>query len=302
MRNYLLLTKPGIIMGNLITTAGGFFLASRGVFQGWLFLTMLAGLGAVIGSACVCNNYIDRFTDRKMARTKSRALPSGLISGAQALFFAALLALFGFAVLIQFTNERAVLGAAAGFLIYVAVYSFSKKYTPLATELGSVAGAMPPVIGYAAAGGGYDMGALLLFLILLSWQMPHFFAIAMLRINDYAAASIPVLPLVKGNYATKIAMALYIIAFLLSAALLTFFEYAGYAYLAVAFGLGVWWLWLCAQGFRVHNDKLWARKMFRFSLVLITALSFMISVDAVKKEPLLSTYFKGKPCEPRSSS
>ncbi len=302
MRNYLLLTKPGIIMGNLITTAGGFFLASRGVFHGRLFLALLAGLGAVIASACVCNNYLDRHIDRKMARTKNRPLPSGLISNAKALLFAAFLALIGFAILAKFTNPMAVLGSAAGFLIYVAVYSVSKKYTPLATELGSAAGAMPPVIGYAAGGGGYDMGALLLFLILLTWQMPHFFAIALLRANDYAAASIPVLPLVKGIYATKIAMALYIAAFLLAAALLTFLGYAGYAYLAVAFGLGVWWLWLCAQGFKVHNDKLWARKMFRFSLILITALSFMISVDSVRKEPLLSTHFKGSLCEPQSSS
>lgn len=268
-------------MGNLITTTAGFALASRGHFDLFLFLTMFTGLGLVIASACVFNNYIDREADQKMERTKNRALVQGLISGRSAIVFATLLALSGFAMLAYYTNLLSVVVASVGFFIYVMMYSFWKYRTSLATLVGSIAGAIPPVVGYCAASGIFDMGAAILFIMLVLWQMPHFFSIAVYRQNDYNAAGIPVLPTEKGMDATKRQMLYYIIAFIFSEVALIAFGYAGYAYLAVAGILGLAWLFLCIQGFKRTDDIVWAKSMFRLSLIVITLLSIMISFDTV---------------------
>jgi heme o synthase len=281
IRTYYLLTKPGIIMGNLITTVSGFALASRGTIDEWLFLATLIGLSCVIGSACVFNNYIDRNIDGKMERTKNRALVQGRVSGKQAIYFALFLGCMGFAVLISYTNLLAVYVAAIGFIIYVGFYSFWKTRTSYATLIGSISGAVPPVVGYCAVSAQFDMGAALLFIILVLWQMPHFYSIAMYRLTDYSGASIPVLPAKRGNYVTKIHMLLYIIAFMVATFLLIGYGYTGYAYLATAAVLGLAWLILCIKGFKSVDDRLWARGMFRLSLVIITLLCIMISFDTL---------------------
>lgn len=281
IKTYYLLTKPGIILGNLITTVSGFALASRGHPDGWLFLATLVGLGCVIASACVFNNYIDRDLDRKMARTKHRALAQGLISGQSAIYFAIILGSIGFTTLILYTNLLSVFVAAIGFIIYVGLYSFWKSRTSYATIVGSISGAIPPVVGYCAVSHQFDVGAALLFMILVLWQMPHFYSIAMYRLADYSAASIPVLPKERGNYVTKVHMLLYIIAFMIATLMLIGFGYTGYAYLITAVVLGLAWLYLCIQGFKSSDDQLWARNMFRLSLVIITLLSIMISIDTV---------------------
>lgn len=279
IKTYYLLTKPGIIMGNLITTASGFALASRGYIDSYLFLMTLVGLGMIIASACVFNNYIDRESDKKMERTKNRPLAKGLISSNKAIIFASLLGIGGTVFLSLFTNLIAVLTAVAGFIIYVVLYSFFKHRFTSATLIGSIAGAVPPVVGYCAVKNTLDIGAILFFLILVLWQMPHFFSIAIYRFSDYVSASIPVLPAKKGNFATKRQMLLYILGFISACVLLLVFGYTGYFYLSVAAVLGVVWLILCIKGFKSDNDTLWAKQMFRFSLVVITGLSLMISLD-----------------------
>ncbi|MES2272852.1 MAG: heme o synthase [Chlamydiota bacterium] len=290
IKTYYLLTKPGIIMGNLITTASAFVLASRGHIDFRLFLSTVAGLFFVIASACVFNNYIDRDADRKMARTKNRALAKGLVSTRNAILFALFLGMTGISILSLYTNFLAALIASIGFFVYVALYSFWKYRTTYATLVGSISGAIPPVVGYCAASNRFDLGAALLFMILVLWQMPHFFSIAVYRFDEYAAASIPVLPALKGMQTTKIYMLLYIIAFTLAVLLLTVFGYTGYAYLTVAILLGSTWGWLCIKGFKADNDRVWARQMFRLSLVVITGLSIMMSLDGIKDlaKPLLT--------------
>jgi protoheme IX farnesyltransferase len=136
-------------------------------------------------------------------------------------------------------------------------------------------------VGYCAASNKLDLGALILFAILVLWQMPHFFSIAVYRIADYTAASIPVLPITRGIRTTKIRSILYILAFIGVASLLTLFRYTGPLYLIAAAALGLTWLLLALKGFRVKNDNLWARRMFRTSLLVITVLSVMISLDTV---------------------
>jgi protoheme IX farnesyltransferase len=277
-----MLTKPGIIMGNVITTAAGFALASKGKIDLWLFLAALSGLGLVIAASGIFNNYLDREADAKMSRTRNRPLVTGLISGKSALVFGSVLGLIGIAILYAFTNLLAAAIAIVGFLLYVVLYGICKYRTIHGTLIGSLSGAMPPVIGYAAASGRLDLGALLIFLILIFWQMPHFFAIAIFRFNDYLSASIPVFPVIKGPAATKFQMLFYTLAFLAAALLPTVFGYTGLAYFATALVLGIAWLCLCIQGFRRSDDRVWARQMFVFSLVAILALSAMIPIDIIR--------------------
>lgn len=278
-RTYLMLAKPGIIMGNSITAYAGFALASKGSIKAQLLITTLIGLALIIASACVFNNYIDRYADEKMIRTKHRALVKGSISIKNAIRFALILGLLGVVVLSFFTNPLALWAALIGFSVYVFLYSFWKYRTSYGTLIGSIAGAMPPLVGYCAVSGCVDLGALLLFFIVVFWQMPHFFAIAMNRLNDYAAASIPVLPIAKGIYATKIQMLIYTVSFAIAAILPTVYNLTGYAYLIIALIVGSVWLALCIKGFWMKNNKVWARQMFLFSLVAITLLSLFIVVD-----------------------
>lgn len=281
IKTYYMLTKPGIIMGNAITTAAGFALASKGHFDYWLFFATLMGLSLIIASAGVFNNYIDREMDAKMARTKSRALVKGLISSKNALLFATFLGIIGTFILAFYTNFLTVLVAFFGFFIYLVLYAFWKYRSFYGTLVGSLAGAVPPVVGYCAVSNHLDLGALLLFAILVLWQMPHFFAIAIYHLKDYANASIPVLPVKKGMYITKIHMLLYIIAFTLTALMLTLTGYTGYLYLVIAALLGISWLGLCVRGFNSNNDVRWARMMFAYSLVVIMALSIVIPFDVM---------------------
>jgi protoheme IX farnesyltransferase len=280
IRSYSLLTKPGIMLGNAITVAGGYFLAARGQFSLLLFLASVVGLSLLIGSSCVFNNTIDREADAKMARTKNRALVTGAISIKNALLFALVLGVSGVAFLGYYTNLLTLGVALFGFFVYVILYSFSKYYSMHGTLIGSVAGAVPPIVGYTSVSDQLDVGSLILFAILTLWQMPHFFAIAIFRQNDYASASIPVLPIVKGMRTTKIHMLLYCIAFLAISPLLTVFGYTGYGYLVLAIVLGSGWIGLSLKGFSPQtNDLRWARKMFAYSLVVITSLSIAMMLD-----------------------
>lgn len=279
--HYYTLAKPGIIFGNAITAASGFILASKGHIDFWLFLATLVGLSFVIGSACVFNNYIDRGIDQKMARTKHRPLVTGAISVQDALIFGAALGCCGILLLTAYTNPLTTSIALTGFFVYVALYSFLKYKTEYGTLIGSIAGAVPPVVGYCAVSNRLDAGALIMFMIIVFWQMPHFFAIALYRLDDYAAASLPVLPITKGAHITKIHMLLYVIAFLVASLMLTVLGYTGYLYFAVTALLGLTWLWLCIKGFKADNDRLWARKMFLFSLVIVTVLCLTIAIDVM---------------------
>lgn len=278
IKTYYLLTKPGIIFGNAITTIAGFALASKGNLNFLLFFQTLIGLSLVIGSACVFNNYIDRDLDQKMQRTKNRPLVLGLISNKKALIFACLLGIFGFGILSLYTNSIATGVAGLGFFVYVGMYSMWKK-SPYATLVGSIAGATPPVVGYCAVSSSIDFGALLLFLILVLWQMPHFYAIAMYRFDDYKAAEIPVLPVLKGMHITKIHMFLYVAAFLIACLALPIMGFTGATFGAIALLLGIFWLVLSIRGFSAANNATWARKMFVSSLIIITTLSITIPFD-----------------------
>lgn len=281
IRSYYNLTKPGIIMGNTITAIAGFALAAQGTINVRLFTATIIGLGVIVASACVFNNYIDRGIDKKMQRTRNRGLASGTISSMDGLVFASLLGALGVWLLVEFTTFVALAAALVGFFVYVFVYAYAKRHTSWGTEIGSIAGAVPPVVGYAAVSGRIDTAAVLLFLILVLWQMPHFFAIAMYRLKDYEAAEIPVLPARQSMAVTKRRILIYVGAFLLSVPLLTIYGYTGVSYLIVATSLAGWWLWEGLRTWNNQDDEAWARGMFRLSLVVITGFCIIISIDSV---------------------
>lgn len=279
MINYYLITKPGIVLGNLVTLAAGFVLAAKGIPDVNLFLTTFLGLGFIMASACVFNNYIDRELDQQMDRTKKRAIASGLISGPRAIAFATVLGLIGTYLLWIFTNPLTVCVAAVGFFVYVVMYSLWKRHTIYGTAIGSIAGAVPPVVGYCAVSNNFDIGAAILFAMLVLWQMPHFFAIALYHFKDYSRLNMPLLPIQRGVLRTKIHMVVYIIAFIFTATLLTYFKYTGFLYFGVTLFLGLSWLFLGLLGFKRSNNELWGRDMFRLSLVLITLICLVIPFD-----------------------
>jgi len=278
LKTYYQLTKPGIVYGNVFTTLAAFLFASHWYFPPFLLFATLVGVALVIASACVFNNYLDRSIDLKMPRTKDRALVTGAISVTSALIYATVLGLIGFALLFIYTNTLTGFVVVFGFIFYVVIYGIGKRASHWGTVLGSVAGAVPLLAGYTAVMGRLDTTALILFLILAFWQMPHFYAIALYRIDEYRSASIPVLPLQKGAKTTKIYILLYIAAFTLAASALSLFGFAGYTYRAGVLILGAIWFWRGAQGFRAQNDSLWARKLFLFSLIVLVAFSVLLSV------------------------
>lgn len=273
------ITKPGIIFGNIVTVSGGFLLGYQQHFNILLLLITLIGMSLIIASGCVVNNFIDKDIDKLMERTKDRVLAKGEMSGTAAMVYAIILGILGFAILYAGTNLLTVLVAFIGWVFYVIVYSlWLKRKSGLGTIVGGVAGAVPPVVGYCAVTNRFDLGAILLFLILFLWQLPHFYAIAIYRLNDYKAASIPVLPIRKGIHYTKISMLIYIAAFTLAAISLSIFDYAGYIYFAVALILGITWFCLALQGFKDQNETTWAKKVFLFSIIAITLLSLAMAI------------------------
>jgi protoheme IX farnesyltransferase len=282
LQSYYHLAKPGIIYGNDISLVAGFLLASKTVgFDFWLLILTLLGVSLVIASACVFNNYIDRDIDQYMSRTKERAMVKKLIPARNAIIYAIILGVLGFILLILYTNWLTVSLGLIGFIDYLAFYTPSKRLTTHSTLIGTVSGAMPIVAGYTAVTNKLDGAALLLFLAMVFWQMAHFYAIAIRRIDEYKAAKLPVLPIKKGIKATKIQILFYIFAFGITASLLTVFGYTSLLYLAVIVLTAGYWLKIGIVGFKAADNKLWAKKMFLFSLVVMLVFSFSLILDSL---------------------
>ncbi|QDQ86647.1 protoheme IX farnesyltransferase [Alcaligenaceae bacterium SJ-26] len=282
LKRYLKLIKPGIVVGNLISVAGGFFLASKGDIDLALGFWTALGVSLVIASGCVFNNYIDRDIDGLMSRTRNRELVRGLVSPRNALIYACVLGLAGVAVLYLATASLLPVALVLiGFLIYVGVYSlYMKRHSTYGTLIGSLSGATPPVVGYCAVTNEFDAGAAILLLIFSLWQMPHSYAIAIFRFNDYQAASIPVLPVRKGVSTAKHHIVFYVAAFVAATLMLAISGYAGTSYFVVVAASGSYWLWLAISGYRAPDDRVWARKLFVYSIAMVMVLSIMMSVDS----------------------
>jgi protoheme IX farnesyltransferase len=279
-RQYYHLTKPGIIRGNLLTAIGGFFLAANGQPDWLTFGSLVVGMSLVIAAGCVFNNYLDRDIDARMTRTKHRATVVGSISARDILRFGFILMFSGFMILLVGTNVLTALLGLFGLVTYVGIYTPAKHRTSYATLLGTIPGAVPPVAGYTAMAGRLDLACALLFGILVCWQVPHFYAIAIRRIQDYKAARVPVWPITRGIAETKLQMTWFATAFIVLSSLLSFSRYTGLLFLIIFELYGAYWLSVILSGRQVYDNTAWARKVFLLSLPVLPLLSLLLGFNA----------------------
>lgn len=271
-RDFLTVTKPGIVFGNTFAAVGGYFVAT-GTIHWSTLLGLTLGTAAIIAASCVVNNYMDRDIDKYMDRTAKRPSVTGVIPFNIAMYYAAGLYVIGLVLLFITTNIFTVLLGIIGALLYTVVYGYAKRRTPYGTLIGAIPGAIPPVAGYAAASGHLLDGAqLMLFLIMVAWQMPHFYAIAIYRQKDYERANVPVMPAVHGLARTVWEMRLYGIAFILLCFLLANRGYEGFMFGLGMTALGVYWLIpMFSPDWRFKTAEL-GKIVFKRSLVVLMAL------------------------------
>lgn len=267
-------------MANCLTALAGFFLASKG--KSLSFTLLIATIGAIVFgmiAVCIANNYIDRGIDSKMDRTKKRVLVTGDISPKIALFLAISFAAVSMILFILFTNLLTLAVGAVGVFFYLVLYSICKRHSPWSTLIGSIPGAVVPVAGYAAVTRSIDLGAMLLFFMLIFWQMPHFYAIAIYRRKEYKNAHLPVLPVAWGIGITKVHILFYCIAFVFVMVMLYITGITSSVYLIVMLTMSVLWVFYGLKGFFAKTVDRWARNMFFFSLVINMLMSTMLIVD-----------------------
>ena len=280
-RDYVTLTKPRIMVLLLLTAAGGTFVGAEGVPSLGLLAAVLGGLALACGGASALNHVIDRDIDLHMRRTDRRPVATGRIEPARALEFGLALSAFSFVVLASFANPLAALLAVFGNLFYVLVYTrWLKRSTPQNIVIGGAAGAVPAVVGWAAATGNLALPALLLFLIVFYWTPPHFWALALLIRRDYEAAGVPMLPVVRGERRTAVSILRYTVL-LVGITLLPFLlGELSFVYLGVALALGAVFLGLAAALLR-ETTPVRARSLFSFSLGYLALLFVAMAIDPI---------------------
>jgi protoheme IX farnesyltransferase len=281
-KDFVQLAKPGIIFSNLITAFGGFWIAAQWNVQWDLLIYAIIGTALVMASGCVLNNYLDRDMDTKMARTKKRALPTGKMQPNVVLWYGITLGIIGITSLWFLVNPLTALLGLLGLFVYVWIYTaWFKRTSVWSTVVGAVSGAVPPIMGYCAVANIIDAGALILFAILFLWQMPHFWALGIRRVEEYRAAGFPLLPVVRGSFVTKISMIRYVVLLVPTTALLYLYGYVGMIYLVTAIVMGIYWAWLCLKGFNANDEEAWAKKVFIYSINYLTILFIVMVIDTV---------------------
>jgi heme o synthase len=280
-RDYVTLTKPRIMSLLLLTGAAGMFVGAQGVPPLGLFAATIVGLGLACGGASALNHLLDRDVDRSMKRTASRPVADGRVSPALALEFGLALSALSFVLLASAVNVLTASLALVGNLFYVIVYTrWLKRSTPQNIVIGGAAGAVPPVVGYAAATGNLALPALFLFLIVFFWTPPHFWALALLIKRDYEAARIPMLPVVRGDHETArqvLAYTVLLVGLTLVPVLTGSF---GALYLAAAAVLGAGFIHLAVKLLRSTSPAR-AATLFHYSLAYLALLFVAMAIDPI---------------------
>jgi heme o synthase len=280
VRDYVTLTKPRIMTLLLLTGLCGMFVGARGVPSAGLIVATMVGLALACGGASALNHVLDRDIDRLMGeRTRTRPVAAERIPPSRALEFGLALSAFSFTVLASTVNVLTAALALVGNLFYVLVYThWLKRATPQNIVIGGAAGAVPPLVGWAAATGNLTLPALWLFLIVFLWTPPHFWALALLIRRDYEAARIPMLPVVRGERETARQIVLYAVA-LVAVTLVPFlWGPLGLVYLAAATALGGAFLWLALKLWRERTPKR-AAALFHYSLLYLALLFTAMALD-----------------------
>jgi protoheme IX farnesyltransferase len=280
-RDYVTLTKPRIMVLLLLTAGAGTFVGARGVPSLGLLATVLGGLALACGGASALNHLLDRDIDVHMKRTDRRPVATGRVAPERALEFGLALSALSFVVLASFANVLAALLAVFGNLFYVLVYTrWLKRSTPQNIVIGGAAGAVPAVVGWAAATGNLALPALFLFLIVFYWTPPHFWALALLIRRDYEAAKVPMLPVVHGERRTAVSIVRYTLL-MIGITLLPFLAGdLGWVYLGTAIALGAVFLALALRLLR-DTSVVRARSLFTYSLTYLALLFVAMAVDPV---------------------
>ncbi len=281
LKDFFALTKPLIVGLLLITTYGGLVVGAKEVPSFPLtFWTLLGGALAAGGSSAL-NQYIDRELDRRMQRTAKRPLAEGRLTDAEGLAFGLGLSLTSYYILASFVNYLAALLSLAGIIYYVILYSlWLKKATVQNIVIGGGAGAIPPMVGYAAATGRLDWTAWILFLIIFMWTPPHFWALAIVRMKDYERAGVPMLPVVRGEMETRRQILVYTIELVLLTLLLPLLRLAGTIYLVSALVLGAALMYAAWQVWRQGGNKV-AWRMYKWSSSYLVFIFAALMLDAV---------------------
>ena len=281
-RQYYVLTKPRVVQLIVFCALIGMVLAVPGL-PDWAALQRMlvacAGIWLVAGAAAAFNCLIEKTIDAKMKRTSWRPTARGQLSDTQALAFSALLCAIGSAILYVWVNPLTMWLTFATFVGYAVIYTvILKPLTPQNIVIGGASGAMPPVLGWAAMTGNVGPEALILFLIIFLWTPPHFWALALYRVEDYRKSGLPMLPVTHGNEFTRLQILLYTFI-LLAACLLPFiYRLSGWIYLAAALVLNAGFIWHAFQLWRSYSDAQ-ARKTFRFSLIHLSLLFAALLLD-----------------------
>lgn len=280
VRDLIALTKPSVTWLTIVMAAGGMWLAP-GRADAALALWTLVGTALAVGSANALNMVLERDSDKLMHRTRRRPLPDGRMSAGVALAFGLAIGAAAMGILGALVNGVTALLGAFALLSYVLVYTPLKRRTPLALLIGAVPGAMPPLMGWTAVTGTVDVPGLVLFAILLVWQLPHFLAIALYNKPDYARAGIRVVPVVRGDRAAKLQALAYNTLLVPLSLMLVPLGVAGWIYGIAAIALGLWWLAVGIAGLRPEAGVQWARSFFRVSIIYLPALMVALSLDVV---------------------
>ncbi len=288
-RDVIALTKPAIMSLLLLTALGAMFLAAQGVPPFGLLLTVLVGGACASGGASALNHYFDRDIDELMRRTRRRPLPAHRVSTRVAITLGIALNVVAFAVLWLGANLLAALLAISGTVFYIVVYTlWLKRTTAQNIVIGGAAGAIPPLVGWAAVSGSLDLPAWLLFAIVFFWTPAHFWALALLIRDDYERAMVPMLPVTSGERATTIAILQYAAALVPLSVLLFVIRAAGLLYLAAALVLGAVFLWYAVRLARSSDARrrAIARSAYVYSLLYLALLFVAIMVDSTVRLPL----------------
>jgi len=278
-KNYLALCKPKVVALIIFTAVVGMLLATPGLppFQPLLLGTL--GIGLAAASAAAINHFIDQKADSKMARTQDRPLPQGEISAQNVIIFALSLAAIAMFILTFGVNPLTATLTFLSLIGYAIIYTaFLKHATPQNIVIGGAAGAAPPVLGWCAITGSVHPHALLLFLIIFIWTPPHFWALAIAKREEYAKASIPMLPVTHGAEYTRLQVLLYTILLLIVTLLPYLTGMSGLIYLATTIPLNIGFLYFAIQMIITKEDRI-AMKTFGFSIIYLTCIFSTLLID-----------------------
>jgi protoheme IX farnesyltransferase len=278
-RDYFELTKPRVVALIVLTAVVGTLLAAPGLPPLDALIFGNLGIALAAASAAAINHVLDRRIDARMARTRRRPLPAGVLAPTPALAFALLLGVASMVILVAFVNLLTAALTFASLIVYAVVYTvWLKRATPQNIVIGGAAGAAPPVLGWIAVTNHVDPQALLLFLIIFAWTPPHFWALAIARRHDYARADIPMLPVTHGVEFTRLHVLLYTVILCVVTLLPYMTGMSGLAYLLAALALNARFLWLAIALKLARRDEL-PMRMFRFSITYLMWLFLALLLD-----------------------